>query len=719
MPLVFLTRLMFPQPMNALNQQFLKQCVLNGPEVYPGAISYQIDDAKPTAIKGNAESIVELLELAVQQKRAVIVNRHATSGDMLIMNRQPTLHRPSMQAHKIHAILDPRAKTLRMHYSNCKAYNADFDGDEMNGHYLQSVMAQVEAQLIVGVSQQYSTPKDGSPLAGLIQDHVIAGTRLCMRDCFLERREYLDLVAFGLRGVNTPLRLLPPAIMHPRRLWTGKQVLSTVIINSIPKGVPLPNIACKEPKKNALWKVSESDIKLGLSDAELVIVNGYVCTGIFDKAHVGPSQKGLCSDLRELYGPEMALQTLTCVSRVLNRYLIYTGFSTCLKDGLLNRDGDRIRDNIMGKMRCVGLTSIAASFKIARDKLDLAKVTELMERAQFDKSDEYRDKMAEIDVNFKLLSMTLVNQLGTACKRNLRDPFPRNNLSFMSNTGAKGGESNVTKIAIWLGAIEIEGKRCPLTLGGRTLPSFRRYEFHPAARGFCMSRFSSGLLPQELFFESMAGRDGLVDTAVKTSSSGYLQRCLIKHLEDVTVAHDRTVRDNMHNIIQFRYGYDGLDVILAVAMARGDYRDVIRNNLALYRKKFLNGKVALDNETIEDEVERIVKIKEELARITPGEAVGLLAAQSIGEPSTQMTLNTFHNAGQSEMNVTLGIPRMREILMCGSENINTPSMKVPILQTSVSSANVALVLKKFNKLRMKDVMISLFGIHLMNMSPIT
>ena len=139
---------MFPEPMNSFNKDFLKQCAINGPDIYPGAISYQINNKPPVAIFKDRVSMAEQLELQFQRGNRVIINRHAISDDVLIMNRQPTLHRPSMQAHLIKPILDPRAKTLRMHYSNCKAYNADFDGDEMNGHYMQSIKAQAEAKVI-------------------------------------------------------------------------------------------------------------------------------------------------------------------------------------------------------------------------------------------------------------------------------------------------------------------------------------------------------------------------------------------------------------------------------------------------------------------------------------------------------------------------------------------------------------------------------------------
>lgn len=112
-----------------------------------------------------------------------------------------------------------------------------------------------------------------------------------------------------------------------------------------------------------------------------------------------------------------------------------------------------------------------------------------------------------------------------------------------------------------LGQQELEGRRVPIMPSGRTLPSFLPYDPNPRSGGYISDRFLTGLRPQDFFFHCMAGREGLIDTAVKTSRSGYLQRCLVKHLENLVVNYDSTVRDVDGSIVQFYYGEDGIDCV--------------------------------------------------------------------------------------------------------------------------------------------------------------
>ena len=139
--------------------------------------------------------------------------------------------------------------------------------------------------------------------------------------------------------------------------------------------------------------------------------------------------------------------------------------------------------------------------------------------------------------------------------------FPQNNLSAMVMTGAKGGVVNQTQISALLGQQSLEGRRVPKMQNGKTLPCYLPYDPNPRSSGYISDRFLTGLRPQDFYFHCMAGREGLIDTAVKTSRSGYLQRCLIKQLESLIVNYDLTVRDNDGSVIQFMYGEDGIDVM--------------------------------------------------------------------------------------------------------------------------------------------------------------
>ena len=169
-----------------------------------------------------------------------IVHRHLINGDILLLNRQPTLHRPSMMTHKARIL--KKEKTFRLHYSNCKSYNADFDGDEMNAHFLQNEVARSEGYNLSNVANQYLVPKDGSPLGGLIQDHMIAGVRLAIRGKFFNREDYHQLVFQGLYHMRGHIQLLPPSIIKPKKLWSGKQILSTIMINLIPNNLERINL---------------------------------------------------------------------------------------------------------------------------------------------------------------------------------------------------------------------------------------------------------------------------------------------------------------------------------------------------------------------------------------------------------------------------------------------------------------------------------------------
>ena len=156
------------------------------------------------------------------------VYRHLRDGDALILNRQQTLHKPSMMVHRARVLQGE--KTIRMHYANCNSYNADFDGDEMNIHFPQNEVARSEAMMLANTDNQYLVPTSGKPLRGLIQDHVVAGVWMTSRGAFFSREEYFQLLYGALRPEedlqNGRLHTLPPTIWKPTPLWTGKQIVS-------------------------------------------------------------------------------------------------------------------------------------------------------------------------------------------------------------------------------------------------------------------------------------------------------------------------------------------------------------------------------------------------------------------------------------------------------------------------------------------------------------
>ncbi|XP_033315278.1 DNA-directed RNA polymerase I subunit RPA1 [Bombus bifarius] len=825
-PEAFAMKLTYPTPVTPWNVVQLRQLVLNGPNIHPGAVMVEHEDGSIQRISNtNAvqrEAIAKRLLTTSDKankffKGIKIIHRHLQNGDILLLNRQPTLHKPSIMAHKARILKGE--KTLRLHYANCKAYNSDFDGDEMNAHYPQNELARSEGYNIANVSNQYLVPKDGTPLSGLIQDHMVSGVRLTVRGTFFPREDYMQLVYAALSTIQDNIILLPPSIIKPVPLWSGKQIVSTVIINIIPPNQARINLTANakisvkewQGEKARRWKCGTEflDPKT-MSEAEVIIRNGELLCGVLDKTHYGATPFGLVHCIFELYGGICSTKLLSAFGKLFQAALQRNGFTLGIEDILLLNKADKKRKEIISNCRKIG-ENIQRSVLELPDDIPMDIVTSKIEESYWS-DPKFR---AQIDRKYKSALDVYTNDINKVClPAGLLKKFPDNNLQLMVQSGAKGSTVNTMQISCLLGQIELEGKRPPLMISGKSLPSFPAYDPTPRAGGFIDGRFMTGIKPQEFFFHCMAGREGLIDTAVKTSRSGYLQRCLIKHLEGLSINYDSTVRDSDGSMVQIYYGEDGLDIpgsqflrreqlsflidnknailneeivknlkidsdtdkILKVVrkikkweskngsalqkrrispftrfsredmnIKKSKYKEINENNgrskasLSLMRKwlrtseedkKWIYAECTrcpdpimskyrqdidfgvfserlenLMDEYIASKSNNLIIKKKDLRELLsvkvmkivcpPGEPVGLLAAQSIGEPSTQMTLNTFHFAGRGEMNVTLGIPRLREILMMASKNIKTPSMEIPFRK------DLKNVTKRSNKLRLQ------------------
>uniref|UniRef100_M3ZP94 DNA-directed RNA polymerase subunit n=1 Tax=Xiphophorus maculatus TaxID=8083 RepID=M3ZP94_XIPMA len=816
-PMVFATKLTYPQPVTPWNVKELRQAVLNGPNVHPGASMVINEDGRKTILSPSSAAQREAVAKQLltpcpgpQKMPMKIVNRHIKNGDVLLLNRQPTLHRPSIQAHCARIL--PGEKVLRLHYANCKAYNADFDGDEMNAHFPQTELGRAEAYTLVSTNQQYLVPKDGKPLAGLIQDHMVSGTKMTIRGCFLTKDQYTELVYRGLTDKTGRVRLLAPAVLKPQQLWTGKQVVSTLLLNILPdKAVPL-NLTGKAKIPGKAWiqlppRSSPGYNPESMCESQVVIRQGELLVGVLDKAHYGSSAYGLVHCCYELYGGETSGKLLSCLARLFTAYLqLYRGFTLGVEDILVKPGANMRRKQIIQESLKIGTKALQAAYNLP-PTVTPAEAASRWQDAHL--SPDQRD-FSMADHKFKEVANQVNNDINKVCMPvGLHTPFPENNLQLMVQSGAKGSTVNTMQISCLLGQIELEGRRPPLMPSGKFLPCFQPYDPSPGAGGFVSGRFLTGIKPQEFFFHCMAGREGLVDTAVKTSRSGYLQRCIIKHLEGLVVQYDLTVRDSDGSVVQFLYGEDGLDIPktqflqprqfpfiennhevirrsqdLDSVLARLDPHTAARHFTAIQRWKakrelacprrgafllFSQKKLAKLRELVKDwhslgeagrakytrrssrcpeptlglfrpdvcfgsvsenfhditekylqnrgnatedakrhvsadRLRQLLHYKWQRSLCDPGEAVGLLAAQSIGEPSTQMTLNTFHFAGRGEMNVTLGIPRLREILMVASSNIKTPMMSVPVLKNKKALKRAKTLRKQLTRVCLAEVL---------------
>ncbi|CAJ0833207.1 2484_t:CDS:10 [Entrophospora sp. SA101] len=754
-PMEFAKKLTFPEPVTIYNIKRLSKAVTNGPNIWPGATHIQHEDGSLTNLsmisQKSRNSIGQQLLNEEHNKSSFTqyrintqflnkkVFRHLDNGDILLLNRQPTLHKPSIMAHRARILKGEM--TIRMHYVNCKPYNADFDGDEMNVHFPQNEVAQTEAKMIGNANKQYLGPTTGSPLRGLIQDHVVTGVWLTCKDTFLTKGEYQQLLFTSLKPDPKDSRKilnLHPAIIKPKELWTGKQLISTILYNMTYNRQSL-NLTSKNNVSDEQWGWS------GKEEGTVIFLDGELLVGILDKSQFGTSAYGFIHSCYEIYSDEIAGQLLSMLGRLFTAYVQMKGFSCRMDDLQLNTDGDIGRKNLLNSAKNIGRN---AAFEYVKMDYNTVKDSIPTKNKEFVKAMEEVFRDPEKYQGLETLMKSRISGLTTS----------------VISTWAKGSKVNAAQISCCLGQQELEGKRVPMMISGRSLPSFMPYDPSAIAGGFIGGRFLTGIKPQEYFFHCMAGREGLIDTAVKTSRSGYLQRCLIKHLESLCVHYDHTVRDGDGSVIQFHYGEDSLDVtkqkhLYEFKFNAQNYKSLIENFNILQASEHLDistasyyakmaakqpnkfdpvlskfspskhlGSVSekfsskleeyikenpdniLDNNNSNSGDDLLSKVafrklmhfKYLNSLVEPGEAVGLLAAQGIGEPSTQMTLNTFHFAGFGEMNVTLGIPRLREIIMTASRTIKTPMMKLTVLD-GVSDTKISEFCQSFSKLTLSEV----------------
>ena len=623
------------------------------------------------------------------------IERILKDGDIVLFNRQPSLHKMSIMAHE--AKILPYS-TFRMNLSCTTPYNADFDGDEMNIHVLQTVESQAEARNIMAVKYQIVSPQSNRPVMSVIQDTMVGAYLLSDDKVRLSREEMMECV-YTMPGWD--------GIFTPQEEYTGKDLISYTL--------PMVN-----------W--SKGDVHISC---------GKMISGRLTKKVLGRSDGSLVHVIYNDCGPDETILFINRLQRIVHKFLSIRGFSVGIGDMLSSVN---VRDEITTAFKDIEL-----------------------------------DGDTEVKINQRLNICR--DTMGTMVQKPLSDS---NRLYTMVHSGSKGSSINISQIMAVVGQQNLCGERIPMTWTDRTLPHFKRGSNGPRERGFITHSYVEGLEPHEVWFHAIAGREGLIDTAIKTSQTGYIQRRFMKALENITTKWDGSARNSDGSIIQFKYGDDGFDPMRvenqyvdtwdepsiekyghdAEEFAQlvedheflhdiNKWRDngskdtgkfqlpipverIINNAQTLFsfpsRKisvgeaKEMIGKLLnhIDNDMLKilircklashrivheygltlDEIENIVhRIKEEYLRIkaVAGESVGAIAAQSIGEPATQMTLNTFHFAGVSSMNVTLGVPRLEELINCTkSDKMKTPST---IIHTNKPDD----IIKQLKHLRIEDI----------------
>ncbi|KAI9371302.1 DNA-directed RNA polymerase III largest subunit [Aspergillus egyptiacus] len=485
----------YPEVVTRYNKEKLQQRVRNGTKKWPGA-NYIMKKGNPlkTMLKyGNLNFVADQLQ------EGDIVERHIEDGDIVLFNRQPSLHKLSILSH--FAKVRPH-RTFRLNECVCNPYNADFDGDEMNLHVPQTEEARAEAMELMGVKNNLATPKNGEPIIGAIQDFISAAYLLSSKDNFYDRRSFTQVCLYML-GPETRFDLPPPAVLKPQMLWTGKQVFN-ILMRPNKDDPVLVNLdaACRQFK---LVKGQPRD--LDANDAWLVIRNSEVMCGVMDKSTVGSGKKDnvFYIMLRD-FGPAAAAEGMNRLSRLSARWFSNIGFS-------------------------IGITDVYPSERLVQSKNDLveaayAQCDEVIAQYKAGTLEKYPgcDELQTMENQLSGILSKVRQQAGDECIAQLSK---YNSPLIMATSGSKGSSINVSQMVALVGQQIID----------RTLPHFPKNARQPPSKGF-------------FIFHAMSGREGLVDTAVKTAET-----------EDLSAGYDDTVRNSSQGIVQFQFGDDKLDPV--------------------------------------------------------------------------------------------------------------------------------------------------------------
>lgn len=773
-PLKIAMNITKPVKVNERNRDFLTKLVQNGPESWiendqPGA---KILERK----NGESISLRWVDRKSIRLDVGDIVHRHMMDGDAVLFNRQPSLHRMSMMCHIVKIM--KKGDTFRMNVGCTKPYNADFDGDEMNMHMPQNIMAETELKHLAAIPYQIVSPASNSPIIGIFQDSMLGSYQFTR-----------DNVNFSPKDAMNLLYMYPHINVEKLR-DNGSSISNFEILSQI-----LPPISLKYPTK--LFNEEEDK---ETSNNVLEIRNGEYLRGQMEKKVLGNTTKGMIHRIFNDYGNRAASNFIDDWQNIVTEYMKTSSFSVGISDLIANK---KTKDSIL--------------HVIASQKQEVYDLIDKLHIGIFENDTASSNK--------EIFEQKVNNMLNKATEKSGkigRESLNKNNRFLkIVESGSKGSLINISQMLSCVGQTNIDGKRIPYGYEDRTLPHFKKYDDSPNARGFVENSYISGLTASELFFHAMGGRVGLIDTAVKTSQTGYIQRRLIKGLEDIKVDYDGTVRNNKGKIIQYVYGDDGFDstkiedqilklpelsneeiylrydivginedikglssiytkgTITRIKKQKTDtkrmckkyidymieqrneiienvfnnkdescikmpiaYQNIISsiqaqlqlnsnsivditpleafNLIEEYYKKMTNFKFIKENKLVETlyyfmlnprdllVIKRFHKkglvllletimLRYKQALVHPGEMVGIIAGQSIGEPTTQLTLNTFHLAGvASKSNVTRGVPRIEEILRL-TKNPKNPSLTLHLKRMDetdqTKAANIATMME--------------------------
>ena len=401
-------------------------------------------------------------------------------------------------------------------------YAAKFDGDEMNMHMPQNILAESELRHLAAIPYQLISPAGNSPIIGIFQDSLLGSYRFTRPNIKFSPRDAMNLLMMFSKVDTQALRL---AADQNEGKITNFDVLSQILYPMTMK---------------YKTKLFEEDEDYGTSNNVLEIRNGKYIRGQLEKSVLSSTSKGILHRICNDFGNMQASQFIDDLQNVVTEYMKSSAFSVGISDLIANTT---TQDGIIQV--------------IAKQKQEVQSLINRVHLGIFEnKTANSNMTQFESDVNNILNDAT--NQAGKIGRKSLSKT---NRFVMIVNSGSKGTPVNISQMISCLGQQNVDGKRIPYGFDQRTLPHFTKFDDSPTARGFVESSYINGLTPQELFFHAMGGRIGLIDTAVKTSTTGYIQRRLIKGLEDLMVNYDMTVRNNKSKIVQFSYGEDSFDPV--------------------------------------------------------------------------------------------------------------------------------------------------------------
>ena len=742
-PVVIAKNLTYPEIVTPYNIEKLTLRVQNGSNTYPGANCV-------TTIKNGYYKTIILDKNIVELQYGDEVHRHLEDGDIILINRQPTLHKYGIMAHYIKVVDDENMNTIRINPSVCKGYGADFDGDEINVFTVQSILTDMELQYLTDVKHNLISCKDSLPIVSPVFDSILGPYNLTKFEKKIDNDLAIDLL------VSTDIENIKN--FDKNKSYSGNEFFNFLIPENI--------------------NLSSSKIEIKKSS----IVRGFVDGSVIKAGEPNT----LIQEIWNKYGADHALSFIDNITKMSINYNLVDGFTVNINDYKIS---DEIYSNIKQLLKTEKLKIFTA-------------ITEMENNKSILDNDEFEKNIT-----------TDLNNIRSKLSNYIIDNLPEdNNNIIMLKSKAKGKSENIVQMIGCVGQQDFEGKRMHKSYNNRTLPYFHQNDDGMSARGFIESPLTRGMNLEEFTIQTSVSRNALITQAIKTADTGYIQRKLVKLSEDFMIKYDGFVRNSSDTILQYLYGDSGFETtkfknynfqllnksddeiekeykfndaelkkIKFTKKENDDYylkiisnRDKLRKiklksslNHCLIDKTVEKPKNDIDflivvdvnkiiyeellskedeknkNEIVDpnyilEKIENIIKIdvtllltynkdsehnknensfkkadnklskkifkyilmdclslkkciieykfskqnidnitnliikKYNSALIEPGEMVGILAAQTLGEPATQMTISNFHMAGISGGGTT-GVPRLKEIYT-PSSNMKSPIM---------------------------------------------